>query len=213
MNRRSFTVFLALGTSSLTPLSLPSHAADEPALYTGLPYRGQRATLPGTIQAEEYDIAPDAKNGISFNYNGQPGKSAVRTSPDSIGLARFGNGHVSIKGEPKAPESAYAGWTQDGEWLKYSVHIDEAGTYRIGGQFSAAGKGGLLSFSFSPTLTTGPVEIPTTDGYQPGVEVYHVWEKLDNLAEIELPKGDAVLTVKIEKNAGINLDYFTFTRK
>jgi hypothetical protein len=40
------------------------------------------------------------------------------------------------------------------------------------------------------------------------VEVYHVWETLDHLAEIHLLAADHVMTVKIEKAGGMNLDYF-----
>jgi len=209
---------LLVGVCLVPILPKVAHAADEPAKYTGLPYGGKVASLPGIIQTEAYDVAPEATNGISFNYNGTPNKGNLRTTGDAIGLAKFGNGHVSIKGEPENADQIYAGWTHTGEWFKYTVHVNESGVYQFGGHFSAADKGGTISATFtSPTtaapITTGPVEIPTTAGYQPNVEVYHVWETLDNLAEINLPKGDYVLTVKIEKNAGINLDYFSFNKK
>jgi hypothetical protein len=216
LSQKPFFVAL-IGVAVVPGISLAA-AQEAPARYLGTPYKGKAASLPGVVQAEEYDIAPEAVDGISFNYNGGATKGPVRTTPDSVGLARFGDGHVTTTGEKEASDQAYAGWTHDGEWLKYSVHVDETGVYRVGGQFSAADKGGLLSFTFTPsdpagTVTTGPVEIPTTAGYQPNVEVYHVWEKVDGLAEISLPKGDYVMTVKIEKNAGLNLDYFTVTKK
>jgi hypothetical protein len=215
MKNISSAVFVALGLSLSTGLVL----ADAPAKYAGLPYQGKPISLPGIVQAEEYDIAPDANSGVTFNYNRPGNKNDVRKTPDAIGMARCGQGHVSIKGEPQDPNGAYLGWTQDGEWTKYSVHVSESGVYRFGGQFAAAGKDAKLSATFTPLavngaeITTGAVEIPTTDGYQPDVEVYHVWEKLDGVAEINLPRGDYLLMVKIEKNAGLNLDYFSFTKK
>jgi len=45
------------------------------------------------------------------------------------------------------------------------------------------------------------------------VEVYHVWETLDHLADIRIPAGDYVMTVKIENAGGMNIDYLSFTRK
>lgn len=213
------SLFLSLVGATALPVLCGSLAnsvaiADEaPAKYTGLPYNGKAVALPGIIQAEEYDIAPGAANGISFNYNSPATRNDLRKSGDSIGLARFGNGHVSIKGDAQDPNQTYVGWTHDGEWLRYSVRVKESGAYVIGGQFSAAGKDGTISIAFSPAISTGPLSIPTTAGYQPGVEVYHVWEKLDHLAEVELPKGDYVMTVKIEKSAGLNFDYLTVSRK
>jgi hypothetical protein len=137
----------------------------------------------------------------------------IRSTPDSIGLARFGPGHVSILGKPEEPGQAYVGWTEVGEWLKYTVRVKESGTYVFGGHFAAGSKGAKISVSFSPQIQSGLIEIPTTAGYQPGVEVYHVWETLDHLAEFDLPAGIYVMTVKIEAVAGLNFDYFTFARK
>ena len=55
------------------------------------------------------------------------------------------------------------------------------------------------------------MEIPTMPGYQPQVEAYRVWELLENLKEVVLPEGVYVMKVKIEKSAGLNMDYFSFT--
>ena len=57
-----------------------------------------------------------------------------------------------------------------------------------------------------------PIAIPTTAGYQPGVEVYHVWETLNNLADIDLSAGDYVMTITIENAGGLNIDYLSFVR-
>lgn len=40
-----------------------------------------------------------------------------------------------------------------------------------------------LSITSTPELTTGPIEIPTTAGYQPATEMYHLWETLDKLKD------------------------------
>jgi len=193
-----------------TVLADESHV---PADYTGKPYTGTPQVIPGIIQAATYDIAPGGAKEITFSYHGDAKTTAYRTSPDSIGLAGFGNGHVSTTGQPEAPDQVYVGWTETGEWLKYTVRVAESGTYLLGGKFAAGGKGTKISVTFTPQLTTGPIEIPTTAGYQPGVEVYHVWEKLDHLAEITLPAGTFVMTFKIEEDSGLNLQYLSFTKK
>jgi hypothetical protein len=116
---------------------------------------------------------------------------------------------------PEDSDQVYLGYTHAGEWVKYSVHIAEPGTYQFGGKFASGFTNASISVTFTPEIKTGSITIPTTAGYQPGVEVYHVWEKLDNLAEIKLPAGDFVMTVKIEEEhtGGLNIDYFSFIKK
>ena len=191
----------------------PEPTSYVPAGYTGKPLTGTPQVIPGTIQAESYDVAAGDAKGVTVGYTGELHKTDLRPGADSVGLARYGNGHVSIDGRPEAPDQVYVGWTDPGEWLAYTVQIKETGTYILGGKFAAGGKGSKLSVAFTPELAIGPVEIPTTAGYQPGVEVYHVWEKLDRLGEITLPAGIYVMKVKIETDAGLNMDYYTFARK
>jgi Carbohydrate binding module (family 6) len=201
----------AAPSASATPTAAAGVAT--PAGYTGKPYNGEVNQIPGIIQAEHYDVAPDNKDGITFHYKGAAKKGDGRTTPDCIGTAKFGNGHVSTKGEKESPDQVYLGWTQDGEWMKYTVHVKEAGTYKVGGKFASASKNGKISFTFTDAIKTGPLSIPTTDGFQPGVEVYHVWLVSDSLGEVTLPAGDYVLTVTLEVSGGSNMDYFTFTKK
>jgi endoglucanase len=184
-----------------------------PPGYAGKPYGGEVRQIPGIIQAEQYDVVPGGANDVTFHYNGPARGTNLRVTGDSIGLASFGNGHVNIKGEPEKPDQVYVGWTETGQWMKYSVHVKERGTYRLGGHFAAGGKDAMLSVTFTPEIKTGPIAIPTTAGYQPGVEVYHVWETLNNLADIDLPAGDFVMTVKIENAGGMNIDYLSFARR
>ena len=205
-------ILLQTAFSLLSAAILPAQTL--PTDYAGKPYLGEPHAIPGTIQAEQYDISPDARNDVSFHYNGKPKLGPHRTTADSIGVADFGGGHVSTDGKPEAPEQAYVGWTHSGEWLKYTVQVTEPGIYVFGGKFAAGNKGAKVSITFAPDAVIGPVEIPTTAGFQPGVEVYHVWENLDHLGEVKLPAGTFVMTVKIESPvSGMNFDHFTLTRK
>ena len=186
--------------------------------YTGKPYGGTAREIPGVIQAEHYDVAPDGAEGITFHYKGGGKKTEFRTTNDAIGLAKFGGGHMNTKGEAEDANQVYLGWTQSGQWMKYTVHVKDAGTYRFGGKFAVAGKDAKLSVVFTPigavaSISTGALSIPTTAGFQPNVEVYHVWEKVDNLAEVTLPAGDYVMTVTLDNAGGTNMDYFSVTAK
>jgi hypothetical protein len=188
----------------------PNHV---PADYQGRPETDRPQMIPGVIRAVKYDVAPGDKPGITFSYQGAPRTSDFRAGTDSIGLAAFGDDHINIRGEPEKPGQAYVGWTQPHEWLKYTVQVQQSGVYQIGGKFAAGAKDATLTFSFGPDLSTGPLKIPTTDGFQPGHEVYHVWETLDDLGEIKLDAGRYVMKVEIGNTAQLNLETFSFTKK
>jgi len=196
----------------LLSLALPV-GADVPADYKGMPESGTPFAVPGKIPAVGYDAAPGDAPDIAFHKNGKLSKSNVRKSADSIGIAQFNKGHLTTDGKAESPEQVYVGWTQGGEWMKYTLDVKEPGTYVIGAKVAAGSKGATLRFTFTSGADTGEKEIPTTAGFQPGVEVYHVWETLDNLAEVTLPAGKCVMTVEIGKISGLNLETFTLTKK
>jgi hypothetical protein len=188
-------------------------AAGVPADYKGTPESGTALAVPGKIPAVGYDAAPGDAPDIAFHKNGKLSKSNVRKSADSVGIAQFNKGHVTTDGKAESPDQVYVGWTQAGEWLKYTLDVKEAGTYVIGAKVAAGSTGATLRFTFTSGADTGEVQIPTTAGFQPGVEVYHVWETLDHLGEVTLPAGQCVMTVAIGKVAGLNLETFTLTKK
>lgn len=225
MKRISLRTFFpgALGILALATLHTNS-LADEaaagsataptiPADYTGKPETGSPQMIPGKIKAVDYDTAPNVAPDITFHYGGKAVQSKIRKNADSLGLASFDKSHLTTKGDPEDVSQVYVGWTQSHEWLKYTVTVTEPGTYVIGAHVAAGAKGATLTFSFGDNLTTGEIEIPTTAGFIPNHEVYHVWETLDNLKEITLPAGTYVMKVEIGKTAGMNLESFTFTKK
>jgi hypothetical protein len=204
---RSWLAFLLLAQAA--PML---HAA--PGAYAGAPYAGTPRDIPGTIQAVYYDVAPANQNGIAYNRKGTPRPGPVRATGDSIGIGHIDSSHVSVTGE-KQTGGDYVGWTGVGDWWNYTVRVAADGTYDFGVKIAAGAKGAKISVTFTPldpagtAAASGPLEIPTTAGFQPGVEVYHVWETLPRLATVKLAKGLYVMTVKVEAVAGLNIETYT----
>jgi hypothetical protein len=44
----------------------------------------------------------------------------------------------------------YVGWTMPGEWISYTVKVNQTGTYKIGLMYTASGDGGI-SFELDQT--------------------------------------------------------------
>ena len=182
-----FPTLASLWMSLLSPLPAQDAPASSADGYEGKPFNGTPMMIPGTLIGIDYDLAPNDQPGITFNYGGKYGKSPFRPGTDAMGIGGFDKSHLTTDGTPMPLEGGYLGWTQNQEWAKYTVQVTETATYRVGGQFAAGGNGSRISLAFTPTLATGPLAIPTTAGIQPGVEVYHVWEKLDNLTFTRKP--------------------------
>ena len=213
MLSHGFPALLSILTLSLA-VTVTSKADD--SIYKGKPCGGKPAPIPGKIEAEHYDVAPGNANGIAYQRNGTPKDGPERTTGDCIGLGRIDDSHVSTAGVKETPGGIYVGWTDVGDWWNYTIQVPKDGAYKLGAKMSAGAKDAKISVKFAPlgggeAVATGPLIIPTTAGFQPAVEVYHVWETLDNLATVHLKKGVYVMTVKVEEKAGMNMDFYTLT--
>jgi arabinoxylan arabinofuranohydrolase len=218
MTKRFFILAMVFSLLSLRGDDL-SHTFDAdndhhvPADYKGRPYDGSPIPIPGKIPAQNYDIAPDATPGISFDGDSKPNTTQFRTTPDSVGIAAYRDDSISTDNKAEDKDQVFIGWTHVGQWFKYTVHVKESGEYIVGGKFAAIGDGAAVSFNFGPGVHTQPLPIPATSGVNASVSSFHTWEILDKMTTIHLDEGTYVMTVTIENRAGLNLGYFTFKKK
>jgi hypothetical protein len=183
-----------------------------PTDYKGKSFGDRPAAIPGTIEAEGYDTAPDATPGITFSADLKPGHTSFRPDPDSVGIAPYRDDSIDMTGKAEPTTQVFVGWTHVGEWLKYTVTVADSGEYILGGKFASSSRHSAISMAFSSGPHTEAMEIPPTQA-DAAVSPLHTWETLDRLGTIHLDKGTYVMTVTIENQAGLNLDYFTFKKK
>jgi hypothetical protein len=114
-------------------------------------YSGTPASIPGTIQAENFDTGGDG-NGYhdteATNFGG-----AYRTEGVDLSGCSDGAGCYTI------------GWTQPGEWLLYTVSVPYAGTYTLQARVASAGSGGTFHVELNGTNKTGTLTVPNTGGW------------------------------------------------
>src|SRR5690606_4895947 len=112
---------------SVATKSSGSASSDAPAG----PYSGTPAPLPGTIDAAHFD-------------HGGEGQAYHDTTPGNEGGA-FRNTDVDLQ---QASVGGYnVGWTDAGEWLRYTVNVTAAGKYTTQLQVASVG-GGKMQLSF-----------------------------------------------------------------
>lgn len=118
----------------------------------GSPYGGTRVSLPGTIQAENFD-------------EGAPGIAYVDASTENSG-GKYRSTGVDIEATADSGGGYDIGWTSAGEWLNYSVTVATAGTYDFDVRVASAGAGGKFHIEVNGVDKTGALTVPNTGGWQ-----------------------------------------------
>src|SRR5262249_32663920 len=118
------------------------------------PFRGTATSIPGTLQAEDYDLGGEA---IGYNVTSINGTGNFYR-PDGVDLetpSDLGGGFD-------------LGWTASGQWFRYTVNVASAGVYTV--SFRVAAPNAVFdAFHRSNSLgaeLSGPVSIPATGGWQ-----------------------------------------------
>lgn len=140
--------------------------------------------IPGRIEAEDFDKGGQGVGFYDTSKSNQGGK--YRTEPgDFVGIGEGGTGY-------------YVGWSATGEWLNYTVDVQEAGTYRMDIHYSStSSKTGITVMLDDKILTT--------------VEPQKASEYSDYSVYVNLPEGKQMLKI-LFLDGSMNLDYIDFTR-
>jgi len=142
------------------------------------PYGGTAATLPGTVQLENYDGGGE---GVAYKDT---------TAGNSGGVYRSNN--VDIQATTDIGAGYNLGYVKATEWLKYTVNVTTAGTYTFDVRVASAGAGGTIHIEVDGVDATGPFMVPDTGGWQ-------VWATLSK-AGVTLTAGPHVLRVVMDAN-------------
>ncbi len=152
------------------------------------PFGGSPHTIPGTIQAEDFDLGTQ---GLSYND----------CDPSNNGGAYRETG-VDI--EQSTEEGYNIAYICQGEWIEYTVDVQTAGTYQLDTRVASDRTGGAFRIEKDGQDLTGDVFFLATFGWQN-------WTTASTTLELEA--GEQVLRFV---NRGIadtayNLNSFTFT--
>lgn len=168
------------GYSSVAELAISVRAPQGPYKST--------LTIPGVIQAENYDVGGQDSSYSDIDIINQGGQ--YRT--DAVDIENTNDG---------GPGSINVGWIETGEWLEYSVSVDSTTTYRLDTRIASESGGGEFHIELNSTDVTGSITVSSTGGWQD-------WTTL-RTEDIELTAGDYILRFAVDKG-GFNLNHFAF---
>ncbi|MBN2785582.1 MAG: carbohydrate-binding protein [Pontiellaceae bacterium] len=120
-----------------------------------LPYGGIPWTVPGTVEAEDYDTGGP---GLAYN-DADTGNNGGAYRNDDVDVEVCGEGGYNV------------GWIGTGEWLEYSVDVTFSGSYEITLRAASIFGTGEVHVEFDGVDATGPVSVSNTGDWQTYTDV------------------------------------------
>lgn len=151
------------------------------------PFLGAPFAIPGTIQAEDFD-----EGGEGLTYHD--------TDPQNIPGGYRSN--VSVDIEPRNEGGFQVAYIESGEWLEYTIDVQEAGTYQLTTYIASLEGGGRFRFS-AGSNQTNILRPPRTNS----------WQTLEPVVTtMDLEAGIQILRLQLLTARPFNVDRFTFER-
>ncbi|MBN2414576.1 cellulase family glycosylhydrolase [bacterium] len=195
------------GLSDLTEALELDNCQDRPGVLEALfsdsfdsdssPFRAH--IIPGVIPAEDYDFGSNgvAYSDADYQNTGGPGGGVWNRG------WTYRNDGVDLEVCADAGGTGYnVGWTEDGEWLTYTVQIAVTGEYAVEIRTAAAQGGGECRLLLDGEDISGVVSIPASGGFQ-------TWRTV-TLGSASLVSGTRQLTLQIIQG-GFNINYLRFS--
>lgn len=155
------------------------------------PYKGMAATIPGTIEAENYDtpITGFVAQTYSDSDSNNEGDANFRSS-EGVDIYKGNGGKV-------------LGMTMQNEWLTYTVNIENTQKYYWGAVVSSGTNGSAFHLYIDDNDITGKVSVPNNGSW----DTYKV---VKGETKIELPEGTHTLKLVID-GSYCNIDKIVFS--
>jgi hypothetical protein len=194
--------------------------------YKGHAWNDCVQQIPGTIQCELYDSGGE---GIAYHDHDSVNNGSGKLNPangkflnefrmkEGVDISYTKTGEIDDNKynfiEPLMGQ-LYVGWTVPGEWINYTVQVNETGKYDVGLLYTANGNG-TISLSIDGKDISGPLTVPSTHQDKDTVawRQWHHWNLADRLAQVEMQKGMHILTLHTVANGNMNYDWIEFKLK
>jgi glucosylceramidase len=128
--------------------AIPLRAAIPPTAST--PFSGSPAAIPGRIDVAQFD---NGGQSVAY-YDRTSGNSGGAYRPTDVDLEASSLGGYDV------------GWVGPGEWLRYSVDVQQSGTYLVRFNVACPVQGGTFHLEMNGLDVTGPLMVPRTGSWQ-----------------------------------------------
>lgn len=170
------------------------HGDVEPRLAAAIPptsstpYSGSPLILPGRIDIAGFD---NGGQGVAYSDT-SAGNSGGAFRPTDVDLQSSTLGGFNV------------GWVAPGEWLRYTVDVQQAGTYTVRFNVASPVQGGTFHLEMNGVDVTGRLTVPLTGGWQ-------VWQTVSASVSLQQGRQSATLVVDTDGAGAFgNFGWFEF---
>lgn len=166
-----------------------------------IPYTVQ--DIPGRVYASDFDMGRSGFAYFDTDLATYQVSSGQYTAWNNGWAYRNDGVDIEVSTDPSG-NGFNIGWTDDGEWMQYTVDVAAEAVYDINVRVASNGGGGNMRFSVDDVFVSKPKYVPTTGGWQD-------WQ--------DITLTDVVLDPSISKikfhcpEGGYNLSSFEFIQK
>ena len=148
------------------------------------PYNGVATAIPGRLETENYDVGGPGK---AYMDKDDVNKE-MEYRDDAVDIVKAGDGYA-------------IGYTQEGEWLEYTVNVAEAGEYGVSASYATSSENAGFNLYVDGELLLENVIFP--QGADWSTYATH------DAGKVSLPAGEHVLRLEIVGNY-VNIDWLEF---
>jgi hypothetical protein len=148
------------------------------------PYKDVAAAIPGKVEVENYDVGGSGKAYLDKDDDNKGGEYR----DDAVDIVKAGNGYA-------------IGYTQEGEWLEYTVKVAKSGEYNVNASYATSSENVGFKLYVDGNAVTDNIIVPQGADW----ETYSTYEA----GKVNLTEGEHVLKLEIVGNY-VNLDWLEF---
>lgn len=148
------------------------------------PYNDVATTIPGKIEVEDYDVGGSGKAYLDKDDDNKGGEYR----DDAVDIVKAGSGYA-------------IGYTQEGEWLEYTVKVAKSGEYDLNASYATSSENAGFKLYVDGNAVTDDVIVP--QGADWDTYATH------SAGKVNLTEGEHVLKLEIVGNY-VNFDWIEF---
>ncbi len=153
------------------------------------PYFGTPATVPGKIEAENYDRGGEGIAYHDLSVNNQGNQYRTTEGVDLEGTGDGGSQNYNIA------------YVSTGEWVEYTINVTQTSSYIFTARIGTPNTGRTFHIDIDGQTIGNPINVPNTGGFQ-------AWQDVSIVTPV-LTAGTKVLRVTMD-GADVNFNYFNF---